>query len=118
MADPGTSKPAWLIESLGPAGAAYVNPEDFAPPPESSLGCLFHPDRIENGYYVEEIADGVYWVSSGWYDTMFIRLNLSRGDRRWTFPNDAPTPPLLWPVLPQPLAFAADQFFRLASRDG
>jgi glyoxylase-like metal-dependent hydrolase (beta-lactamase superfamily II) len=73
MANPSTSKPAWLVESLGPAGAAYVNPEDFTPPPESSLGCLFHPDRIKNGYYVEEIADGVYWVSSGWYDTMFVR---------------------------------------------
>lgn len=71
---PGTGKPAWLVDSLGPTGAAgYINPESFTPPPESSYGCLFHPDRIKNGYYVEEISDGVYWVSSGWYDTLFVR---------------------------------------------
>jgi len=66
-------KPSWLVNSLGGAGAAYVNVDDFTPPLESSYGCLFHPDRLKKGYYVEEISDGVYWVSSGWYDTMFIR---------------------------------------------
>jgi glyoxylase-like metal-dependent hydrolase (beta-lactamase superfamily II) len=66
-------KPSWLVDSLGGAGAAYVNVDDFTPPPESSYGCLFHPDRVKKGYYVEEISDGAYWVSSGWYDTMFIR---------------------------------------------
>jgi glyoxylase-like metal-dependent hydrolase (beta-lactamase superfamily II) len=25
------------------------------------------------GYHAEEIADGVHWVTSGWYDCMFIR---------------------------------------------
>jgi glyoxylase-like metal-dependent hydrolase (beta-lactamase superfamily II) len=70
---PGTGIPVWLVDSLGPAGAAYVNPEDFTAPPESSYGCLFHPHRIKDGYYVEEISDGVYWVSSGWYDSMFVR---------------------------------------------
>ena len=65
--------PQWFVDSLGAAGAQYVTIGDFTPPPESSYGCLFHPDRIKKGYYVEEITDGVYWVSSGWYDCMFVR---------------------------------------------
>ena len=36
-------------------------------------GSLFLPDRIKNGYHVEELRDGVYWVSGGWYDCMFVR---------------------------------------------
>lgn len=67
------AKPAWLVEDLGQTGVPYIDVNDFTPPPESSLGCLFYPDRIEKGYHVEEISDGVYWVSSGWYDTMFVR---------------------------------------------
>jgi len=65
--------PEWLVDSLGTAGAQYVRIGDYEAPPESSYGCLFHPDRIKKGYYVQEITDGVYWVSSGWYDCMFVR---------------------------------------------
>lgn len=67
--------PSWLITNLGEAGVPNVTPntKDFTPPPESSYGCLFYPDRIKKGYHVEELNDGVYWVSNGWYDTMFIR---------------------------------------------
>lgn len=71
--NPSHAKPSWLIENLGSSGVPYVNHEDFEPPSEASLGCLFLPDRIKKGYHVEEIKDGVYWVSSGWYDTMFVR---------------------------------------------
>ena len=65
-------KPEWLVDDLGPKGAAFIDLKDFAPPPERSYGCLFLPDRIEKGYHVEEIRDGVYWVSVGWYDCMFV----------------------------------------------
>ncbi len=65
-------KPAWFVELLS-AGVPYVDPEQYLPPPPESMGCLFYPDRIEKGYHVEEIKDGVYWVSTGWYDTMFVR---------------------------------------------
>ncbi len=30
--NPNTGRPAWLVDSLGPAGATHVNPEDFTPP--------------------------------------------------------------------------------------
>jgi glyoxylase-like metal-dependent hydrolase (beta-lactamase superfamily II) len=71
--NPNHKKPDWLVDDLGSAGVSYVNFEEFLPPPESSYGCLFSRGRIEKGYHVEEIDDGVYWVSSGWYDTMFVR---------------------------------------------
>jgi glyoxylase-like metal-dependent hydrolase (beta-lactamase superfamily II) len=71
---PAGNKPSWLVEDLGPLGVPYNNViEDFIPAPESSYGSLFLPDRLKKGYHVEEISDGVYWVSSGWYDCMFIR---------------------------------------------
>jgi len=66
-------KPAWLVESLGSRGVPYTNIEDYLPPPESSHGALFLEDRLQKGYHAEEISDGVYWVTSGWYDCMFIR---------------------------------------------
>jgi glyoxylase-like metal-dependent hydrolase (beta-lactamase superfamily II) len=28
---------------------------------------------MKKGYHAEEISDGAYWVTSGWYDCMFIR---------------------------------------------
>ena len=34
---------------------------------------MFTEDHIRKGYNVKEIAHGVYWVTSGWYDCMFIR---------------------------------------------
>ena len=37
----------------------------------------------------------------------------SRGDRRWTFPNESSGSPLLWLILPQPFDFTADAFFRV-----
>ena len=66
-------RPSWLVDNLGSAGVEYTSLEDFAPPPESSYGALFLEDRIKKGYHAEEIAEGVHWVTSGWYDCMFIR---------------------------------------------
>ena len=42
-------KPEWLVDSLGAAGAQYAKAEDYLPPPETSHGCLFYPDRIKKG---------------------------------------------------------------------
>ncbi len=69
----GKPLPDWFVDDLGPLGVPYDKKEDFAIPPESSHGSLFMPDRLEKGYHVSELQDGVYWVSSGWYDCMFIR---------------------------------------------
>ena len=66
-------KPSWLVDDLGPKGADFVDITSFAPPPEESHGALFLPDRLEKGYHVEEIRDGVYWVTVGWYDCLFVR---------------------------------------------
>jgi len=66
-------RPTWLVDSLGSLGVPFSRVEDFAPPPESSHGALFLEGRLKNGYHSEEIADGVYWVTSGCYDCMFIR---------------------------------------------
>jgi glyoxylase-like metal-dependent hydrolase (beta-lactamase superfamily II) len=65
-------KPDWLVDDLGAKGAGFIDITSFAEPPERSYGCLFLPDRLEKGYHVEEIRDGVYWVSVGWYDCMFV----------------------------------------------
>lgn len=46
---------------------------DYRPIPADGYGALFLPDRIAKGYHVEEINDGAYYVTSGAYDTMFVR---------------------------------------------
>ena len=66
-------KPAWLVDDLGQKGADFVDITGFAPPPEESHGALFLPDRLQKGYHVAEIRDGVYWVTVGWYDCLFVR---------------------------------------------
>jgi hypothetical protein len=44
-----------------------------------------------------------------------LRAKSNRGDRRCTFPNDLSCLRLLWLILPQPIDFAADTFFRLGN---
>lgn len=64
--------PDWYINTLGAKGLPFQKIEDYAAPPEESYGSLFLPDRIAKGYHVEELKDGVYWVTAGWYDCMFV----------------------------------------------
>ena len=66
------TKPHWHVDTLGPAGFPFEAYEDYAVPPEESYGVLFSPDRAKKGYHVEELSDGVYWLTSGWYDCMFV----------------------------------------------
>jgi len=65
--------PSWLVDDLGALGVPYNKPEEFTVPPAESDGILFTEDHLKKGYNVKEIAHGVYWVTSGWYDCMFIR---------------------------------------------
>jgi glyoxylase-like metal-dependent hydrolase (beta-lactamase superfamily II) len=65
--------PEWFVDDLGPLGAPYTKPEDYTVPPKESDGVLFTEDHLKKGYNVKEIGDGVYWVTSGWYDCMFVR---------------------------------------------
>jgi len=68
----GCGIPAWYVDTLGAAGLSLQRNEDYAPPPEESYGALFLPDTVKKGYHVEELKDGVYWLTSGWYDCMFV----------------------------------------------
>src|SRR6516164_5378365 len=40
-----------------------------APLPDAAKGVTIPPDK---GYYVKEISDGLYWVTEGVYNTMFL----------------------------------------------
>jgi len=58
---------------LGAAGMPYSTQAEYRPIPAEAMGSLFLPDRLKRGYHVEEIRDGVYYVTSGAYDAMFVR---------------------------------------------
>ncbi|MFJ4922966.1 MBL fold metallo-hydrolase [Streptomyces sp. NPDC088725] len=58
---------------LGAAGMPLNDHTDYRPIPADAYGTLFLPDRLAKGYHVEEINDGVHYVTSGAYDNMFIR---------------------------------------------
>ena len=64
--------PSWFVDDLGPLGAPYTNPEIYEVPPQESDGVLFTEDHLKKGYNVKELADGVFWATSGWYDCMFV----------------------------------------------
>ena len=70
---PTPTQPNWYVDDLGSRGMPYQKMDDYLVPPESSHGVLFSSDRLKKGYHVEEIAGGVYWVTTGMYDCMFIR---------------------------------------------
>ncbi|MFD9665061.1 MBL fold metallo-hydrolase [Rhodococcus sp. NPDC059968] len=57
---------------LGAAGMPYTSLSDYRPIPPNATGSLFLPDRLEKGYHVEELNDGVFYLTSGAYDCMFI----------------------------------------------
>ena len=58
---------------LGAAGFPYSTQADYLPIPPNAQGSLFNPDRLKKGYFVEEMNDGAYYVTSGAYDAMFVR---------------------------------------------
>jgi glyoxylase-like metal-dependent hydrolase (beta-lactamase superfamily II) len=58
---------------LGAAGMPYTTQADYLPIPAEAMGTLFDPGRLKKGYYTDEIGDGVYYVTSGAYDCMFVR---------------------------------------------
>ncbi|MDX3853451.1 MBL fold metallo-hydrolase [Streptomyces sp. AK02-01A] len=57
---------------IGAAGMPLNTLADYRPIPADSYGSLFLPDRLTKGYHVEEMNDGVYYVTSGAYDAMFV----------------------------------------------
>lgn len=64
-----------LLMSLSPLGAAPAAAQEVATPvggiasvPEAARG----PAIPESGYLVEEIRDGLYWVTDGSYQVMFL----------------------------------------------
>lgn len=54
-----------LLVTLGTAVAGFA----AAPLPDAAKGVPIPPDK---GYYVKEISDGLYWVTEGVYNTMFL----------------------------------------------
>src|SRR5262249_36816052 len=55
----------FLLMMLGPTAASLA----AAPLPDAAKGVPIPPDK---GYYVKEISDGLYWVTEGVYNTMFL----------------------------------------------
>lgn len=54
---------------LGTLSTAIAQDNDFAPVPSSA----YDPDvDLSMGYYVAEISDGLYWVTEGAYQMMFL----------------------------------------------
>jgi len=58
-----------LIAGVFMLAGANVASFAAAPLPEVAKGVAIPPDK---GYFVEEIADGLYWVTEGVYNTMFL----------------------------------------------
>ena len=61
----------WLsksVELLKEERASNAIPE-LAPIPKEDFGPAVDPDK---GYFVEEIDDGLYWVTEGTYHVMFL----------------------------------------------
>lgn len=58
---------------LGAAGWSRTSASDYLAVPPEQTGTMFLPDRVRKGYHVEELADGVHYLSNGAYDCMFVR---------------------------------------------
>ena len=54
---------------LSQGGEKSEKPIEFAPVPETAFGPSIPEDK---GYLVEEISDGLYWVTEGMYQVMFL----------------------------------------------
>jgi len=58
---------------LGPSvGWSYSQISDFHAVPQESAGLTVLPGFAEKGYCVQEIGDGVHYVSNGGYDCIFV----------------------------------------------
>src|SRR5687767_6915129 len=64
----GTPMPAGAQERATPIAEEEMAAGAFAPVPEAARG----PAIPETGYLVEEIGDGLYWVTDGLYQVMFL----------------------------------------------
>jgi len=68
---------ALLLALLGDAASAEVAccavepfaPKNVAAPPDAARGVQIPKDK---GYYVGDLGDGLYWVTDGFYTTMFL----------------------------------------------
>ncbi len=61
---------ALLIGGAATTGMAQAQPmEMFAPVPQAAMGPMVDQ---QIGYLVEEIGDGLYWLTEGVYQTMFL----------------------------------------------
>ena len=49
--------------------SALATAQDFAPVPEAAYDATVD---LSNGYYVAEISNGLYWITDGTYQMMFL----------------------------------------------
>jgi glyoxylase-like metal-dependent hydrolase (beta-lactamase superfamily II) len=65
---PGSGEVIMLPALTSQAGRPMIGPGS-APVPASAYGVPIDPEK---GYFVEEIADGLYWITEGAYTLMFL----------------------------------------------
>jgi hypothetical protein len=58
---------------LGAAGMPYTTQADYLPLPAEAMSTAVGRERLKKGYVTEEIGDGVYYITNGSYDAMFVR---------------------------------------------
>ncbi|GCE29154.1 MBL fold metallo-hydrolase [Dictyobacter alpinus] len=63
---------ASVLRTPNEHGQQFTALDAYRPIPPAAQGSLYLPDRLAKGYHVQELNDGVYWVSQGWYDAGFI----------------------------------------------
>jgi glyoxylase-like metal-dependent hydrolase (beta-lactamase superfamily II) len=93
----GTLMPVGAQDVATPIGEGVIPASAVAPVPEAARG----PAIPETGYLVEEIQDGLYWVTDGAYQAMFLTTG------EGVILVDAP--PSLGPKLAQAIADVTDE---------
>lgn len=66
--DPTPDGPVWAAYQAAPIAPPLTVIADYDDLPSAALG----PQIPDKGYFVEEIADGYYWVTEGVYQVMFV----------------------------------------------
>ncbi len=89
--------PAAASQGTPPASPVETTPGEFAPVPENALG----PSIPDAGYLVEEISGGLYWVTDGLYQVIFLTTG------EGVILVDAP--PSMGPNLAQAIADVTDE---------